>query len=63
MSGNQVSIKKKIDSVMKEEFKKMLDDSDLSPLLQMAINDELEPYNNKLDELIALLKEKDPGID
>ena len=56
---NKTPIKEKIDSVMKKEFSELMNDPNLSPLLRMTINDEIEGYHNRLEDLIELLKKQD----
>ena len=61
MIETNISIKEKIDIVMKEEFKKMMDDPKLSPLLRLIIDNEIDSYHNRLDDLIEYLKKQDNG--
>ena len=63
MSDNKVSIKQRIDDVMQEEFEKLLSKSDLSPLLRMVINNKIDPYHTKLEELMENLKKEDHEVD
>ena len=63
MEENNISIKEKIDIVIKEEFKKMMDNPELNPLLRLIIDENIDIYYNKLDDLVEHLKKQDIGRD